>query len=210
MINAIDCHNEERLNVISHGLGAGLAVIGSLLLLMQNGHRTPYATFSLVVYGASLIAMFSASAWYHAVKDRTLKRRLRILDHINIYLLIAGTYTPVVLISLVDGNGWTIFYAVWAIALFGSVLKLFFTGRFEWFSLMLYLGMGWLIVLDFPGLLQGTTALGKTLLFLGGAFYTVGIVFYAWQGFRYNHFIWHLFVLMGAFSHWLFIYLDVV
>lgn len=210
MIDAIDCRNEEKLNTVSHGVGAGLALVGFCLLLLQNGNRTPYATFSVVVYSLSLIGMFTASAWYHAAKGRTLKHRLRVLDHINIYLLIAGTYTPVVLISLVEGNGWAIFYAVWTIALVGSVLKLFFTGRFEWVSLLLYVAMGWLIVLDFQGLMHGITTLGIVLLFLGGGFYTLGIVFYAWKGFRYNHFIWHLFVLGGAISHWLFIYLDVV
>jgi hemolysin III len=147
---------------------------------------------------------------YHFVDNPRWKKRLRILDHINIYYLIAGTYTPVALITLVNGNGWTLFYIVWAIAALGTGLKIFYTGRFEFISLLLYLLMGWLIVFDLKNLLANSTNLGLTLLFLGGIFYSVGIIFYAIQRIPYNHFIWHLFVLAGAFCHWFFLYTDVI
>ncbi|MGF1558698.1 MAG: hemolysin III family protein [Flavobacteriaceae bacterium] len=132
------------------------------------------------------------------------------LDHICIYLLIAGTYTPIALITLINGKGWTIFYSVWAIAGLGAILKLFFTGKFEYVSLLLYLVMGWLIVVDFDNVVDYVSPLGVNLLFAGGAFYTFGIIFYAIERIRYNHFIWHIFVLGGALCHWAMIYLTII
>lgn len=203
-------HLEERLNTISHGLGVVLGIIGFVLLLNANSHKSDHATFGIMVYGACFIILFTASTLYHSVRKNNLKSKFRVLDHISIYLLIAGTYTPVSLITLEQGNGWMIFYIVWTIAAFGTVLKLFFTGKFEAISLILYLAMGWLIVLDFSNLINSTSTIGLLLLLAGGAFYTVGIIFYAWKRIPYNHFIWHLFVLGGAICHWLFIYGHVV
>jgi hemolysin III len=154
--------------------------------------------------------MFLISALYHHASDVVWKSRWRIMDHICIYLLIAGTYTPLALITLERDNGWTIFYTVWGLAGLDTVLKLFYTGKYETISLSLYVAMGWLIVLDFENVLSYTSARGLGLLFAGGIFYTVGILFYAVDRIPYNHFIWHLFVLAGAVSHWFFIYLDIV
>ena len=201
---------EERLNTISHAIGALFGVIGFYFLLNKNSHKTDYATFSIIVYSFTFILMFTASSLYHQVSFARFRNRLRILDHICIYLLIAGTYTPVALITLINGNGWDIFVYVWSIAAIGALLKLFFTGKYEFFSLLLYLAMGWLIVLDFQNLLDYTEKFGIRLLFIGGGFYTAGIIFYAIEKIPYNHFIWHLFVLAGAISHWLFIFLDVI
>jgi len=201
---------EEKLNAISHGLGIVLGVFGLFFLLAKNTQKTTYATLSILIYSFCFIVLFSASTLYHSVTNFKLKQKFRIIDHISIYLLIAGTYTPVALINLEAGNGWLIFYIVWTFALIGTILKIFFTGKFEVISLLLYLAMGWLIVLDFQNLLDNTSTLGIQLLFLGGAFYTLGIIFYAWKRIPYNHFIWHLFVLGGAISHWLFIFYDVV
>lgn len=200
--------NEEKLNALSHGLGVLLAIIGFVLLLVYNTHRTSYATFSIVLYSLSLLLMYTSSFLYHTATENKKKSKLRILDHISIYFLIAGTYSPLSLIVLEGSNGWLIFYTVWSIAIIGAVFKLFFTGKFEFVSLFLYLIMGWLIVFDFSNLKVHTTSLGINLLFLGGAFYTVGILFYAIKKIPYNHFIWHLFVLAGTISHWLFIFLD--
>ena len=201
---------EEELNAISHGLGIILGVFGLFFLLAQNTQKTTYATLSILIYSLCFIVLFTASTLYHSVSNFNLKKKFRVIDHISIYLLIAGTYTPVALINLEAGNGWLIFYIVWAFALIGIILKIFFTGKFEAISLLLYLAMGWLIVLDFQNLLDNISTLGAQLLFLGGAFYTLGIIFYAWKRIPYNHFIWHLFVLGGAISHWLFIFYDVV
>ena len=201
---------EEKFNTISHGVGAVLAMVGMIVLINANSHISVYATFAIIIYSISLISMLTVSTIYHAVENRMWKLRTRILDHINIYYLIAGTYTPVALITLINGNGWLIFGTVWGIAAVGTILKLFFTGKFEIISLLLYLAMGWLIVFDFQNLVNNTSENGINLLMLGGAFYTIGIIFYAVRRIPYNHFIWHLFVLCGAISHWFFIYLDVV
>ncbi|MGI9552653.1 MAG: PAQR family membrane homeostasis protein TrhA [Aurantibacter sp.] len=203
-------HNEESFNAISHGIGAVLAILGMFLLLSRNSGKTEYATLSILIYSLTLIAMFTVSTFYHATNKSKLKKKLRILDHINIYFLIAGTYTPVALITLANGNGWTILYSVWGIAALGTLFKLFYTGKYEFLSLLIYVAMGWLIVLDFENLIDYMPCSGVQLLFLGGAFYTLGIIFYAWRRFPYNHFIWHLFVLGGAISHWLMIYYSVV
>ena len=201
---------EEKLNAVSHGLGIILGIFGLFFLLTQNTQKTTYATLSILIYSFCFILLFTASTLYHSVSNFNLKQKFRVIDHISIYLLIAGTYTPVALINLEASNGWLIFYIVWAFAGIGIILKIFFTGKFEVISLLLYLAMGWLIVLDFQNLLDNTSTMGAQLLFLGGAFYTLGIIFYAWKRIPYNHFIWHLFVLGGAISHWLFIFYDVV
>ncbi|MEP2237862.1 MAG: hemolysin III family protein [Maribacter sp.] len=210
MLYSDSLEKEEKFNTISHGIGALLAIIGMIVLLYTNTHKSSYATLGIVIYCISLISMLVVSTVYHAVDNKVWKLRTRILDHINIYYLIAGTYTPVALVTLIHGNGWSIFFTVWGIAAVGTILKLFFTGKFEIVSLLLYLAMGWLIVFDFQNLVDNTSELGINLLMLGGAFYTIGILFYAIRKIPYNHFIWHLFVLCGAISHWFFIYLDVI
>ncbi len=201
---------EELLNTISHAIGAIFGIFGLFLLLDKNIGKTPYATFSIAVYSLTFIAMFLASCLYHYFKKPELKRKLRIADHISIYFLIAGTYTPVCLIALIQGVGWNIFYIIWGIAFLGTSLKLFFTGKFEIVSLALYLGMGWLVIYYFDIVVESVSGEGIRLLFLGGAFYTIGAIFYAVRRIPYNHFIWHLFVLGGAFSHWLMMYYYVV
>jgi hemolysin III len=201
---------EEILNTVSHGIGIILGIFGFSLLLNKNSDKSDYALLGILIFSFSIVLLYSASTAYHAIAKPSLKNKFRILDHISIYFLIAGTYTPVALITLINGNGWLIFSVVWSIALFGAVLKLFFTGKYEILSLLLYVIMGWLIIFDFQNLIALTSSLGINLLMLGGASYTIGILFYAIQKIPYNHFIWHLFVLGGTISHWLFIYIDVV
>nr|WP_321245285.1 hemolysin III family protein [uncultured Psychroserpens sp.] len=197
---------EERLNAWSHGVGAALGIAGLILLIVSLQSQTPFALFSVVIYGLSIIILFLASTFYHAVKGEKRKHYFRVVDHISIYLLIAGTYSPVLLITLPDSLGWTLFYTVWGIAAFGVILKLFFTGRFETFSTLLYLVMGWLVVFDFSTLADRMASNGLYLLFAGGAFYTLGIIFYAIEKIPYNHVIWHLFVLGGAICHFFMVY----
>lgn len=179
---------------------------------MWENHKTsvPWATLSLVIYSISVILLFTASTVYHAIDDPRIKRKLRILDHISIYILIAGTYTPVALITLSDSQGIPLFFVVWGVAIAGTLFKIFYIGKLEWLSLMLYLVMGWLIVFDFDFLWSQLSTDGIFLLFLGGAFYTLGTIFYAIRKIPYNHFIWHLFVLGGAVSHWFLIFIDVL
>ena len=201
---------EEKLNALSHGIAAILATIGMILLLFRNTDKSEFSTTSILIYSITLIAMLVISTIYHTAENPKIRGRLRILDHINIYFLIAGTYTPVALITLVNGNGWLIFQTVWGIAFLGTIFKVFYTGKLEFLSLLVYVAMGWLIVIDFENLVTAISNEGIYLLFLGGAFYTLGIIFYAWRSIPYNHFIWHLFVIGGALSHWLMIYLFVV
>lgn len=201
---------EEFWNTLTHAIGALLGVAGLLVLLSNNSHKSPYSTISILVYATSLILLFTASSVYHAVRTEKWKRIMRKADHISIYLLIAGTYTPVSLISLIDHSGWTIFCTVWIIAAVGGLLKLFYTGKYEWFSLLLYLLMGWLIIFDIGTLIDVQSTIGLVLLGTGGACYTIGTVFYAIKKIPYNHAIWHLFVLAGAILHFFFILIDVV
>jgi len=200
---------EERLNTFSHAIGALLGIAGLIILILKQDDK-PWSLFSVLVYGMSIIILFSASTLYHAARTENRKHYFRIVDHISIYLLIAGTYTPVLLLMLPDSNGWLLFYAVWGIAAFGVFLKLFFTGRFEVFSTLLYLVMGWLIVFDFSVLAERMHTNGLLFLFAGGLFYTVGIVFYAINKIPYNHVIWHVFVLAGAIFHYFMILWYVV
>ena len=197
--------SEERLNALTHTIGAFLGAIGLVLLLLKDSYKTKFSQVGILVYGSSIILLFTASAIYHWVTNQRLKQKLRVLDHVSIYVLIAGTYTPVLVINLLDGNGVLLLIAVWAIATVGTIMKLFFTGRFEVFSTLLYLVMGWLIVIDFSALKEAVPFNGLLYLAAGGLFYTFGIIFYAIEKIPYNHVIWHLFVMAGAISHYLMI-----
>ena len=201
---------EEKLNAITHAIGALFGIVALILLIVYNTQKSDWSLFSVIVYGISIIILFTASTFYHAVKGEKRKHYFRIVDHISIYFLIAGTYTPVCLISLEQSLGWTLFFVVWGIAVFGVILKLFFTGRFEIFSTLLYLVMGWLIVFDFPNLSDTVGDGGVLFLFAGGLAYTVGIVFYAIHKIPFNHVIWHLFVLAGAICHFFMIFFYVI
>lgn len=201
---------EEQLNAWTHGFGALMGIAALVLLIVKADSLTPWSLFSVIVYGLSIVILFLASTFYHAVEGEKRKHYFRIVDHVSIYLLIAGTYTPVLLILLPESLGWPLFWTVWGIAAFGVVLKLFFTGRFEVFSTLLYLVMGWLIVFDFSNVSDALGPNGILWLFAGGLFYTIGIIFYTIQKIPYNHVIWHLFVLGGAICHFFMIYLFVI
>ncbi len=201
---------EEQLNAWTHGIGAALGIVALVLLIVYNSSSNSWSLFSVIVYGISIIILFLASTLYHAVKGKKRKHYFRIVDHVSIYLLIAGTYTPVLLILLTNSLGWPLFWIVWGIAAFGVILKLFFTGRFEVFSTLLYLVMGWLIVFDFSTLSEAIHPNGILWLFAGGLFYTVGIIFYVIERIPYNPVIWHLFVLGGAICHFFMIFLYVI
>ena len=201
---------EEFWNAFSHGLGVLMGLAGLIYLLFSDSQKSAYSTLSIIFYGLSIILLYTASTIYHLTTAVSWKAIFRKIDHISIYFLIAGTYTPVALISLADGNGWIIFWTVWGIAAIGTILKLFFTGKFEILSLLLYLAMGWLIVLDWDNLEAVSSEQGIQLLMLGGAFYTLGIMFYVIRKIPFNHFIWHLFVLGGSICHFLFILTDVI
>mgnify|MGYP001816101250 CR=1 FL=1 len=197
---------EEQFNAFSHAFGALLGIAGLVLLLVFNSQKTEYSTFSVIIYGVSIIILFSASALYHLAKTERKKHYYRVLDHISIYILIAGTYTPVLLIALEASLGWPLFWVVWGLAFFGAIKKIFFTGRFEAFSVILYLAMGWLVVFDFQHLHDMIGTGGIIFLLAGGLAYTGGIIFYAIERIPYNHVIWHFFVLAGAICHFFMVF----
>ncbi|MDY8138958.1 PAQR family membrane homeostasis protein TrhA [Aquimarina sp. 2201CG5-10] len=202
---AIQSPIEEKWNWLTHGLGIVLSLIGFFVLIANDTKLTVYSTHTIILYSVSLFALYFASTAYHYSSNPILKRKFRAFDHISIYLLIAGTYSPVTLITLINSNGWLLFFLVWSIAGLGTILKLFFTGRFEIFSVLLYLIMGWLIVLDINSLSDKVGDKGMLLLMLGGAAYTLGIIFYALRKMKFHHVIWHLFVLAGSIFHYVFI-----
>ena len=200
---------EERWNAISHAFGAILGIAGLIILLVFNQGKTDFSVFSIILYSISIIALFSASTIYHSVRSDRWKRFWRKIDHISIYFLIAGTYTPIALITMEEGSGWTIFWIVWGIAILGTLLKIFFTGKFEAISLLLYLAMGWLIIFYIAELFDSMSSLGLTLMAVGGGFYTLGTIFYAVKKIPYNHVIWHFFVLGGAIAHYFMVLVEV-
>ncbi len=204
-MSEIQSKKEEHLNALTHGLGILLSAIG-IILLSINYDSEKVDLFYILVYGLSLIILYLASTIYHIVSHVRYKKILRKFDHISIYFLIAGTYTPICVSILKESNGMLILYLVWSIAIIGLVLKLFFTGKFEKISLLLYLIMGWLIVIDINTFYDAVDKIELWYLVLGGLFYTSGIVFYVMHKLKYNHVIWHIFVLLGSFFHFLMIY----
>jgi hemolysin III len=157
---------------------------------------------SSAIFGATLIIAYSSSTLYHAITNEKAKQIFRQFDHASIYLLIAGTYTPIVLVSLGGVWGWSIFSVIWATAIFGIILKFVYPKRFKKLSVILYLIMGWFVVIAIKELMQNMDSGGLWLMLIGGLFYSVGVIFYVWKSLPYNHAIWHLFVLAGSISHY--------
>ena len=206
MISLSNKNKEEFLNTISHGIGIVLGVFGLVFLLLKNRETNHFSTLSIWIYGFCLIALYTASTIYHAIEHETKKKKAQIFDHIGIFLLIAGTYTPICLITLEHTTGWRLFLIIWSIAALGLIMKLFLTGKVEKLSLLIYLGMGWLAVTEMNQLMNLLSTEALLYLAIGGAFYTLGTIFYAAKKIPYGHFIWHLFVLGGSISHYFMIY----
>ncbi|SFS41260.1 PAQR family membrane homeostasis protein TrhA [Lutibacter maritimus] len=202
---------EEKLNVLSHGIGLILSVVALVLLVVfasLEGGLWHIVSFS--IYGASLIVLYAASTLYHYVQSPKLRYRLNIFDHASIYILIAGTYTPFTLVVLDGWVGWTIFGVSWGLALIGVILKLFFIGRFDKISTIAYVLMGWLIVFAIKPLVHNLPIEGLLWLLAGGVFYTIGAVLYSIKRIKYNHAIFHIFVLLGSFSHFIAVFFYVL
>ena len=202
---------EEKLNVITHFIGLLLSIAALVLLIVHasyNGNARHIVSFT--IFGASLILLYSASTIYHYVQKPELRRKLNILDHASIYVLIAGTYTPFTLVTLKGALGWTIFGITWGIALIGIFFKLFYTGRFDKISTIAYVAMGWIIIFAIKTLIDTLPINGLYWLFAGGIFYTLGAVLYSIKKVPYNHAIFHVFVLLGSFSHFMAVYFYVL
>lgn len=198
---------EEFFNVLTHGIGLFLSVIALILLVIKASQKNEIVrTISFVIFGVSLILLYAASTCYHYHQKPKIRKKLNILDHAAIYILIAGTYTPFTLITLKNSVGHIIFIVTWAIALTGVFLKLFYTGRFQKISTISYVAMGWIIVFAINPLLKTLPLYGLYWLITGGVFYTIGAVLYSISKLKYNHAIFHIFVLLGSFSHFMAVY----
>lgn len=202
---------EEKLNIISHAIGLVLSIVALVLLLVKSssyGNVCHITSFS--IYGASLIVLYAASTFYHYSQTPKLRHRLNIFDHASIYILIAGTYTPFTLVVLDGWVGWTIFGISWGLAIVGVSLKLFFTGRFNKISTITYVLMGWVIVFAIKPLIDNLPSEGLWWLLSGGIFYTVGAIIFSIPKIKYNHAIFHIFVLLGSFSHFMAVYFHIL
>jgi len=193
---------EEFWNTLTHFVGLIFSLIGLPVLLYSDRGLTELSVLSILFFEFGLICVYSASTLYHYTSSVELKKKFRVFDHVSIFYLIAGSYAPVCLITLYNGSGKTIFITILVIALIGTMFKVFFTGKFDKLFLMLYLAMGWLIVLDFNGILNALDFNGIVLLVTSGLFYSFGTLFYSLQKMKYSHAIWHLFVLGGSASHY--------
>ena len=198
---------EERLNILTHAFGLLLSLIAFPFLIVKSFDFPEFwQKASFIIYGLSLIVLYAASTFYHISSEPKLRRKLNIFDHAAIYVLIAGSYTPFCLVALQSQLGWYMFVFVWVFALVGMVLKLFFTGRFDKLSTVMYLLMGWQVVFFIKPLIKNLSEEGLYYLIAGGFFYTVGAIFYSIGKIKYNHAIFHVFVLLGSLSHFIAIY----
>ncbi|HDZ47745.1 hypothetical protein LCGC14_0107580 [marine sediment metagenome] len=204
---------EEWLHSISHGIGAVLSLVGMVVLLVAASlaaHVDPWKIVSLSLYGTTLVLLYTASTLYHGTPHWRWKQRFQLLDHCAIYLLIAGTYTPFLLVNMRGTTGWVLFATVWSLALVGIACKLLWPQRFSLLRVVIYLLMGWMIVLATGEMTANLSTTGIALLAAGGIAYTLGVIFYAVRAIPYNHAIWHLFVIAGSICHYFAVYSAVL
>lgn len=203
--------DEEIANAITHGIGALLSVAALVLLIVYSSLQgTPWHIVSFTIYGITMLLLYVSSTLVHSFPKGKVKDLFEIFDHSSIYLFIAGTYTPFLLVVLHGTLGWVLFGVIWGIALFGVVFKAFFTKKFVVLSTVFYVLMGWLIVFAWQPLTDVMPYNGIVLLVIGGVLYTIGSIFYVWRGFRFHHAIWHLFVLAGSITHFFAIFIYVL
>ena len=202
---------EERINILSHAIGLLLSIIAVVLLVTRaSSYGNAWHIVSAAIFGASLITLYAASTVYHSATRAELRARLRIIDHATIYILIAGTYTPFTLITLNGTVGWLIFAFSWGMAISGIILKLFFTGRFNLVSTLMYVFMGWIIIFAVKPLIANLSTEGLFWLVAGGLSYTIGAIIYSIKKVPLNHAIFHLFVLGGSICHFVAVYFYVL
>ena len=204
-------YTEEILNSISHGIAAIGSIIGFIALIIFSSSNEKWILFSTIIYGLSIIILYTSSALYHAVRNEKIKHVFRVLDHCSIFILIAGTYTPIVLISIGGSTGWWIFGIQWTLVLIGLIFKIFYTGKYEIISILIYIIMGWMITFKWNYLTNAISDSAFNLLLAGGIIYTIGIFFYLFDSkIKYFHFVWHLFVMTGSILHYIMIFKYVI
>ena len=202
---------EEKINIISHTIGFILSIV-ALVLLVRHAtlHGDVWHIVSFSIFGASLIILYAASTFYHSAKKSEIRNRLKIIDHASIYVLIAGTYTPFTLVTLNGTIGWVIFGTSWGLALTGIILKLFFTGKYNLISTIMYVLMGWVIIFAIKPLINNLPLEGLLWLFAGGISYTIGAALYSIKKIKLNHAVFHMFVLIGSFCHFMSVFFYVL
>lgn len=202
---------EEKINIISHAAGLTLSIVGLLFLVTKaTSHGDVRHIVSFSIFGISLLILYAASTFYHSAKKLELRKRLKIIDHASIYILIAGTYAPFTLVTLKGTLGWWIFGISWSLASIGIILKLFFTGRYNFISTLMYVLMGWVIIFAIKPLLNILPFEGFLWVLAGGISYTIGAILYGIKKIKFNHAIFHMFVLAGSFCHFMSVYFYVI
>ncbi|MDQ0350435.1 hemolysin III [Alkalibacillus filiformis] len=193
---------EEAANAITHGLGALLSIAGLVVLIVfASLNGSPWQVVSVSIYGTTMLMMYLSSTILHSLKPGKAKDIFLFIDHSSIYLFIAGTYTPILLVLLRGPIGWTVLGVVWGVAILGIVFKIFFVHRFMVVSTLLYIVLGWFIVFVWRPLSAEMELTGLIYLIIGGILYSVGSIFYMWRGFPYHHAVWHVFVIAGSAFH---------
>ena len=203
--------SEELINSISHGIGTGLSITALVLCVVRAAiYGNAWGVVGASIYGASLVMLYCMSTLYHAITNKKARIVFRVFDHTSIFFLIAGTYTPITLVTLNGALGWVIFGIVWTAGILGIVLNSVSIEKFKKFSMVCYICMGWAVIIGIKQVYDLLPRPGFTFLLIGGILYTVGIIFYAMKKFRYMHSVWHLFVLAGSILHFFCIYLYVL
>ncbi|RKY61042.1 MAG: hypothetical protein DRP96_04325, partial [Candidatus Neomarinimicrobiota bacterium] len=194
--------SEEIANGITHGIGVLLSIAGLVILIVQAArYGTAWHVVSYTIFGSTMFILYLASTLYHSIQHQKAKIILRIIDHSAIFLLIAGTYTPFVLVTLRGAWGWSLFGIIWGLAITGIIFKCITIGRFRILSVFIYIAMGWLVVIAMPKIINALDRTSLVLLIAGGLSYTLGTVFYALRRIPFSHTVWHLFVLGGTAMH---------
>ena len=202
--------DEEIANAVSHMVGATLALISAVVLIMHGiKTKSPIVITSFAIFGAGLVIMYTVSSIYHALHNNKAKQVFQILDHSAIYILIAASYTPFLLLVVKSKAGYIIFFIQWLICIFGIAFKSLCVEKYVLFSTLLYIVMGWMIMFVWGDLIANISQQSLVLLFIGGVLYTLGTIFYMLNWFKYHHFIWHIFVLLGSVAHFFAVYLLV-
>ncbi len=193
---------EEILNVATHGLGFLLSIAALVILIVFASLKgTAWHIVSFSIYGVSLVVLYLASTLFHITKKQKLRNKFNVFDHASIYLLIAGTYTPFLLVTLRGPWGWSLLGVIWGLAIGGIIFKLFFTGKYDIISALIYIAMGWLIIIAIKPMNENLSSDGLLWLLGGGISYSIGAVFYLLNKMPYNHAIFHIWVLLGSFAH---------
>ena len=193
---------EERINIATHAIGLILSIIGMFLLIIHAAmYRNELYILSFTIFGTSLVVVYAASTAYHSVKKPELRIKMKIVDHAAIYILIAGTYTPLTLITLHNTLGWVLFIILWIFAITGVTLKLFFTGKYSLLSTIMYVLMGWIIIIAIKSIFDNLPFEGFVWFITGGLVYTVGAILYSIKKIKFNHAIFHFLVVVGSFCH---------